>query len=616
MANLTNLIQMFLASNNILDISAVSDLTNLTRLVLYGNAISDISALAGLTNLTELWLYGNSISDISAVSSLINLKNLWLYGNNILDISAVSGLTNLIYLNLDANNISDISAVSGLTNLKYLDLGRNNISDIFPVAGLTNLTELELRWNNISDISSVAGLTNLTDLRLNGNNISDISPVAALTNLTDLRLAVNNISDISPVAALTNLTQLGLSNNNILDISPVAGLTNLTALSLAANNISDLSPVAGLTNLKYLWLGWNNISDLSPLTNNTGLGSGDTVDVVENPLSYQSIYTHIPALQSRGVTVEFDNQAHPALLKVSGDNQTGATFAPLVQPFVVEVQDENGAASADVSVTFTVVTGGGTLRTTNTTTDANGGAQSTLTLGPNLGTHTVAVTAEGIENQVIFNANADTESPPIDADINNDGNLNVLDLIAVAASLESKGAGLTADVNRDGLVNILDLILVAGMFESTAAAPSSHPQVPDTLTAVAVQGWLTAARSLQVSNPIIKRGFIVLEQLLASLTPTETALLPNYPNPFNPETWIPYRLAADAFVTLTIYDLSGQIIRTLDVGHQVAAFYESRSKAIYWDGRNQLGEQMASGVYYYHLSAGDYAATRKMLVVK
>ena len=119
-----------------------------------------------------------------------------------------------------------------------------------------------------------------------------------------------------------------------------------------------------------------------------------------------------------------------------------------------------------------------------------------------------------------------------------------------------------------------------------------------------------------MSNPIIKRGFIVLEQLLAALTPTETVLLPNYPNPFNPETWIPYRLAKDAFVRLTIYDLSGQVIRTLEVGHQVAALYESRSKAIYWDGRNQLGEPVASGVYYYHLSAGDYAATRKMLVVK
>jgi hypothetical protein len=110
------------------------------------------------------------------------------------------------------------------------------------------------------------------------------------------------------------------------------------------------------------------------------------------------------------------------------------------------------------------------------------------------------------------------------------------------------------------------------------------------------------------------------------LTPKETILLPNYPNPFNPETWIPYRLAEDAFVTLTIYDSMGQVVRTLDIRHQTAAFYESRAKAIYWDGRNELGEQVATGVYFYHLSAGrsglsdphrrDFSATRKMLILK
>ena len=100
------------------------------------------------------------------------------------------------------------------------------------------------------------------------------------------------------------------------------------------------------------------------------------------------------------------------------------------------------------------------------------------------------------------------------------------------------------------------------------------------------------------------------------LTPADTALLPNYPNPFNPETWIPYRLAEDSHVTMTIYDTIGVLVCRLDLGHQSAGFYESRSQAIYWDGRNDFGEGVASGVYFYHLSAGDYSATRKMLVVK
>ena len=114
----------------------------------------------------------------------------------------------------------------------------------------------------------------------------------------------------------------------------------------------------------------------------------------------------------------------------------------------------------------------------------------------------------------------------------------------------------------------------------------------------------------------VKRSLIQLPELVVYEIPAETELLRNYPNPFNPETWIPYRLAEDAFVTLTIYDTSGQVVRTLDVGHRIAAVYENRSKAIYWDGRNQVGEAVASGIYFYHLSAGDYTATRRMLILK
>ncbi len=114
----------------------------------------------------------------------------------------------------------------------------------------------------------------------------------------------------------------------------------------------------------------------------------------------------------------------------------------------------------------------------------------------------------------------------------------------------------------------------------------------------------------------VKATRIELADLIAYEIPSETELLRNYPNPFNPETWIPYRLASDADVVLTIYDSTGQVVRTLDMGHQTAAVYESRAKAIYWDGRNRFGEQVASGIYFYSLSAGEFSATRKMLILK
>ena len=102
----------------------------------------------------------------------------------------------------------------------------------------------------------------------------------------------------------------------------------------------------------------------------------------------------------------------------------------------------------------------------------------------------------------------------------------------------------------------------------------------------------------------------------AQSLPAKTALLPNFPNPFNPETWIPYQLAKPAEVTLTIYDIRGRIVRTLPLGNQPAGMYQSRSKAAHWDGRNHLGEKVATGVYFYTLKAGDYTATRKLLIRK
>ena len=103
---------------------------------------------------------------------------------------------------------------------------------------------------------------------------------------------------------------------------------------------------------------------------------------------------------------------------------------------------------------------------------------------------------------------------------------------------------------------------------------------------------------------------------LSTLIPTEMVLLPNYPNPFNPETWIPYHLAAPAKVTISIYAADGRLVRTLDLEYRPAGVYQNKSRAAYWDGRNEVGEPIASGVYFYTLSAGDFSATRKMLIRK
>lgn len=201
-------------------------------------------------------------------------------------------------------------------------------------------------------------------------------------------------------------------------------------------------------------------------------------------------------------------------------------------------------------------------------------------------------------------------------DVNSDGVVNIRDLVLVASNFGQTGQN-SADVNNDGVVNISDLILVASALgEGAAAAPLLHPSDLEGLTASDMQQILTQTRQIARTDPTYLRGIAVLEQLLNLLRPKETALLPNYPNPFNPETWIPYQLAKPADVTLHIYSVNGASVRTLALGHRPAGMYHNKSRAAYWDGRNENGETVASGVYVYTLTAGDFTATRKMSIRK
>ena len=235
---------------------------------------------------------------------------------------------------------------------------------------------------------------------------------------------------------------------------------------------------------------------------------------------------------------------------------------------------------------------------------------SILTLSDVLLSNSIGETfAPQIENAEI------TEPTKLKGDVNGDGTVNIADLVLVASNLGETGANI-ADVNSDGVVNIADLVLVAGALGNSASAPSLNPQTLEMLTATKVKQWLSTAQRLNFTDMHSQRGILFLQQLLIALTPKETALLPNFPNPFNPETWIPYHLAKDADVTLRIYAMNGELVRTLTLEHQAAGKYQNRSRAAYWDGKNAFGEPVASGLYFYTLTAGDFTATRKMLIAK
>ena len=220
--------------------------------------------------------------------------------------------------------------------------------------------------------------------------------------------------------------------------------------------------------------------------------------------------------------------------------------------------------------------------------------------------------------------------PVMSDDINRDGTVNILDLVEAASQFGQIGTHLTGDVNDDGKVDVSDLELIGSHLGENAAAPSlrfnrSDPTVSYHSSSVnrqfqaliALESLETPSRGAHIARDLLKTWLFQLEPSV-----TETKLLPNYPNPFNPETWIPYQLSEAAHVRIHIYDVAGHLVRTLDLGTKLARSYLSREQAAYWDGRNEMGEGVSSGVYFYTLevivssdgkfAAGDYQRTRRM----
>ncbi|RKU28105.1 hypothetical protein C6499_10540 [Candidatus Poribacteria bacterium] len=563
------------------------------------NKITDVSPLENLTGMRDLRLGYNQIRDITPLTDLTNFETLVLWGNQISDITPLANLTNLMRLLLSNNQIRDITPLANLTNLRDLRLGYNQIRDITPLTDLTNFEMLVLWGNQISDITAVANLTNLRDLLLSNNQIRDITALENLTNLKDLRLGSNEIRDITPLTDLTNLTKLVLWYNQITDVGALVGLVNLEELYLEGNPIEDLSPLQTL------------------LANNPNL----QIDIEVPPPTGLTLRPTTIADQ----TFVVDRAIAPLVLPqaTGGTAPYTYTLSPIPEGLVFNASTR--------TLSGTPTTPAPATDATYTATDA---ADASVTL-------TFTITIE------------------VNLDVNSDGKVDVLDLVWVAVSYQMRGDGLPADVNVDGVVNVQDLVAVANAIDAedvlpakvaeevalaaetaaaldgAAGAPmigfNTPPQMASGITAYGnVANALSDAKHLATGDVRLGKWLPLLEKLLQVLAemgaiPEITALLSNYPNPFNPETWIPYHLATEADVIVTIYDIRGVAVRELLLGHQPAGVYESRGRAAYWDGRNQIGEPVASGVYFYTLStestrdsvtAGNFNATRKMLIRK
>jgi len=677
LAGLTKLRWLEFKDSPVSDLSPLAGLTSLKRLETYASKELDLSPLKGLTNLTYLTVGASGVSDISPLSGLINMESLTLEANGrISNISALASMKKLEYLDLGTNQIVDVSPLAGLHNLKRLRLERNDISNISPLDGLRENTEIfwfsnpgfpqggpkiEGPWLWV--LVPGTGFSDGVDLLAQASDGAVTELAIATSGATEGRSAGENVwrsHKIAPVDGANidaMLNAIGMRKGDNREIVVYGSLI------LSSPREQRTRMFAGSDNNYKIWLNgalvhehldgvWaEDYHDFFPVTLKQGPNvllvavysrtqwkpsgyfgfSPDTAYTLVSPGTGFAFSTDTPRVR---VGDTFTVRVNAEKVTDLAGWQFDLTFDPDVLE-AVEVREGNflkrsggttffqrgtientagkitGLSSALISKEG--VTGTGKLLSVVFSAKAEGNSELVLR-NFQLGSNTGEVIPAGVRNFTITVASGPTW------DVNGDGQVSVLDLILIAQDFgKAASPNSRTDVNRDGAVSILDLILVAQhMGESTSSASPSVLAMGsiDGLDPAMIQAWIERAQVEDDGSVAFREGIAYLQSLLALLIPEETALLPNYPNPFNPETWIPYQVSKPTEVTLRIYSVNGILVRTLALGQTPAGIYQSRSRAAYWDGRNDVGESVASGIYFYTLTAGDFTATRKMLIRK
>ena len=671
LASLINLESLGFEGDNVSDLSQIAGLLNLKRINAgWGTSISDLSPLAGLTKLENISINAAKISDLTPLAGLTGLKGLGFQDNDISDISPLAGLTKLTRMNLGFNNISDISPLAGLTDLKWLIIQGNQIADISPIEGFReNITTFVYHDNPAFPETgpSIEGpwlWVVLPNTRLSRSK--DLLSEASGGTVTETEIATHGATEGQPLGDDV-WTYRKLPSTHSFNVSHMledrfdGSAALYGTVSLHSPRKQETTIYVGSHNGFKVWLNGSLIyealryhasygyTDFFPVT----LKQGRNVLLVAVEPHYNAFFGFEPGTEytvaNPGVSYTFSQSSiHTGdtfTLNISAEtvfDLAGWQFDIAFDPAVLEAID---------------VTEDNFLKTDGGTTFFQGGSIDNAS-GKITGLSAIRLSAPGVSGtgpllQVRFKAksagetelalhnlqfgDSTGESFPAGphqtrivvegrlatGDVNRDGQVSVLDLILISRQLGKRvSAGSPVDLNSDGIVSILDLILAAqSLGKTTTPAASPNPLAPlsggkGRVDAATIEAWVAQARLEDDGSLAFKQGIENLERLLASLIPEETTLLHNYPNPFNPETWIPYQLAVPAEVTLTIYDMNGQLVRRIALGYQAAGMYRSRSRAVYWNGRNQLGESVASGLYFYTLIAGEFTATRRMLILK
>ena len=669
-ADMTKLTRLGFRHHELTDISALAKLTNLEHLELFENDISNLEPLRKQTKLKTLDLGYNNVLDVSPLESLVELSDLSLRANHISDVTPLAGLVQLYELHLSINNIADVSPLAELIKLVRLHLDFNEITDFSPVADLPILTRFH--WHDNPGYFAQAPRIGdgwlwafLPNERLYGD--TDLLAKVSDDEITEGQVATHGaIAGKAVGTDVWTYRKLPITGQNNLDVMLGRNVPDgviFGVVSLNAPKEQNTTMYASSGNELKVWLNgeliferlhqrWSprewGIQYVTEFFDAT-LKEGRNVLLVaigthlESDNHSNGFFGFVPGTDYSiapdigytlpqtpihvGDTFDFDVRAEHVY------DLAGWQFDLVFDPAVLEAV---GVSEGDF-----LKSDGGTTFFQSGSIDNTAGKITGLIAGR---ISEGGVSGSGSVLQVRFKAKSEGETEltlqnflfgsaakegilagPLEfhftveerlltGDVNRDGVVNILDLISVAQQLGKRlPPNSPEDVNGDGVVNIFDLTLVAQGI-GRAAAPAV---ATDSVNAATVEAWIGEARLADDGSIAFRQGIANLENLLSSLIiPKETALLANYPNPFNPETWIPYQLAASADVTLTIYDMNGGIVRRLEVGHQAAGMYRSRNRALYWDGRNERGESVASGLYFYTLRADKFTATRKMLIRK
>ena len=574
------------------------DLSNLS------NSFYDIykgfaNQFCGLTSLTHLDLSNNNIDGYFGIEEgtfegegLSSLTHLDLSYNKInkIDDNAFKGLSSLTHLDLSSNrkynsyNSVELSedSLAGLSSLTHLYLNRCGISslpsDVFD--GLSALTELSLSSNSITSLPSDVfdGLSALTELSLSSNSITSLPSDVfdGLSALTELSLSSNSITSLPSDVfdGLSALTELYLHSNSITSLPSEVfdGLSALTILGLRSNSITSLSSEVfdGLSALTELILHSNGITSLPS-------------DVFDGLSALTRLYLHSNSLTSLPSDV-FDGLSALTELSLSSNSITSLSsdvFDGLSA--LTKLYLNNNQLNELPDGIFEGVSSLSVLLLQNNAVDPLPINVSLEKVGTN---QVKAVAPTGVPFDIVV---------PLTV-----ANGSISGATSVTISIGKVESGTLTVTRTSGTTGAVTVDI--GTLPSIPSSHSGYSLVKSTDLPLEVIGAVGGApTTANNSSPQM---------------PEVTALLANYPNPSNPETWIPYQLAKSADVSLTIYNVRGVVVRKLTLGHQQAGIYHSRSRAAHWDGKNEIGESVASGVYFYMFKAGKYTALRKMLIRK